>query len=338
MRPAVASHQSAITSLGVLGLNFDSASHTVTFTSMPSDRFKRRRRCSSDTSSICETMSDPSRRSIQQVATSPVQVTSSSARQTCADPRTGSSGVDCNVFPTIRHGGIASSGLNFPSSSFLRPSPLPSWSKSLGNPPSWMAMFNVPGASFAGQSSGASTKLFRPGITICWENAPWLLRTAPLNSSFRIGWSSDGLAMCCSVDAFAITPAVLLPNPLSSGSSSGMTLSAHFVNRVPFSLSFVLSHRLLASLLTVLPNSLDFLVSPQCRLPVRPRERRRHVSGVSHREAGPGNLLLISPRKVRDVAVLDANFVEGLRRWPGERRGRGLVEEDVQESILFRGE
>ena len=117
-----------------------------------------------------------------------------------------------------------------------------------------------------------------------------------------------------------------------------MTLSAHFVNRVPFSLSFVLSHRLLASLLTVLPNSLDFLVPPQCRLSVRPRERRHHVSGVPHREAGPGDLLLISPREVRDVAILDASFVEGLRRRPGERRGGGLVEEDVQESILFRGE
>src|SRR5271165_4378068 len=94
---------------------------------------------------------------------------------------------------------------------------------------------------------------------------------------------------------------------ISSGFSSGMTLSAHFVNRVPFSLSFVLSHRLLASLLTVLPNSLDFLVSPQCRLPVRPRERRHHVSGVPHLEAGAGDLLLISPRDVRDIAILDAN-------------------------------
>lgn len=117
-----------------------------------------------------------------------------------------------------------------------------------------------------------------------------------------------------------------------------MTLSAHFVYEVPVSLPFILSHRLLASLLSLLPNSLDFLVSPQCRLSVRPRERRHHVSGVPHREAGPGDLLLISPRNVRDVAVLDANFVEGPRRRPGERRGRGLVEEDVQESILFRGE
>ncbi len=85
-----------------------------------------------------------------------------------------------------------------------------------------------------------------------------------------------------------------------------MILSAHFVNRVPFSLSFVLSHRLLASLLTVLPNSLDFLISPQCRLSVWPRERRHHVSGVPHLEAGAGDLLLISPRDVRDVAILDA--------------------------------
>ena len=55
-----------------------------------------------------------------------------------------------------------------------------------------------------------------------------------------------------------------------------------------------------------LPDSLDFLVSSQCRLSVRPGERRHHVSGVPDREAGPGDLLLISPRHVRDVAVLDA--------------------------------
>jgi hypothetical protein len=117
-----------------------------------------------------------------------------------------------------------------------------------------------------------------------------------------------------------------------------MTLSADFVYQVPVSLLFTLSHRLLAFLLSLLlPNSLDFLVSPQCRLSVRPRERRHHFSGVPHRVAGPGDLLLISPRKLRDVAVLDASFVKGLRRWPGEQRGRGLVEEDVQESILFRG-
>src|SRR5271157_2889008 len=117
-----------------------------------------------------------------------------------------------------------------------------------------------------------------------------------------------------------------------------MTLSAHFVYQVPVSLPFIPFHRLLASLLSLLPNSLDFLVSPQCRLSVRPRERRHHVSGVPHREAGPGDLLLISPRDVRYVAVLDANFVEDLRRRPGEGRGRGLVEEDVQESILCRCE
>ena len=46
--------------------------------------------------------------------------------------------------------------------------------------------------------------------------------------------------------------------------------------------------------------------------------------------------LLISPRNLGDVAVLEAAFVEGLRRRPSERRVRGLVEEDIQESILFR--
>src|SRR5271157_828084 len=132
--------------------------------------------------------------------------------------------------------------------------------------------------------------------------------------------------------------AKLLPDPLPRAPSSWTTVSAHFVYQVPVSLPFIRSHRLLASLLSLLPNLLDFLVSPQCRLSVRPRERRRHVSRVPHREAGPGDLLLISPRNVRDVAVLEAIFMEGPRRWPGERRGRGLVEEDVQESIFFGGE
>ncbi len=56
---------------------------------------------------------------------------------------------------------------------------------------------------------------------------------------------------------------------------------------------------------------------------------------MPHREAGPVDFLFISPRNVRDVAVLDANCVESLRRRPRERRGRGLVEEDVQEPIFF---
>jgi hypothetical protein len=88
----------------------------------------------------------------------------------------------------------------------------------------------------------------------------------------------------------------------------------------------------------LLPNAADFLVSPQCRLSVRPGERRRHVSGVAHREAGPGDLLLISPGNGRDVAVLDADLVEGLCGWSRERRGRSFVQEDVQEWLLFRGE
>jgi YhcG PDDEXK nuclease domain/DUF1016 N-terminal domain len=46
--------------------------------------------------------------------------------------------------------------------------------------------------------------------------------------------------------------------------------------------------------------------------------------------------MLISPRNVRDVTVLEATFVEGLRRGPSKRRGRGLVEKDIQEAILFR--
>jgi hypothetical protein len=88
----------------------------------------------------------------------------------------------------------------------------------------------------------------------------------------------------------------------------------------------------------MLPNSLDLLVSPQCRLSIGPGERRRHVSGVPHREAGAGDILLISPRNVRDVAVFEAILVKDFGRWPSERRGRGLVEEDVQKSILFRGQ
>ena len=117
-----------------------------------------------------------------------------------------------------------------------------------------------------------------------------------------------------------------------------MTSSAQFVCQVPVSLTFILSHQLFAFVLSLLPDSLQFLVSSLCRLSVRPRERRRHVRGMADREAGPGDLVLISPSQVRDVAVLDANGVEGLRRRPGERRGRGLVEEDIQEPILFRGE
>src|SRR5947208_3650464 len=39
--PRAASHQSAMTSLGVLGFQFDSCSHTVTFTAIPLERFKR---------------------------------------------------------------------------------------------------------------------------------------------------------------------------------------------------------------------------------------------------------------------------------------------------------
>jgi tetratricopeptide (TPR) repeat protein len=48
-----------------------------------------------------------------------------------------------------------------------------------------------------------------------------------------------------------------------------------------------------ACLSPLLPNSLDLLVPPQCRLPVRPRERRHHGCGVAHGEAGPGDILLI---------------------------------------------
>ena len=89
---------------------------------------------------------------------------------------------------------------------------------------------------------------------------------------------------------------------------------------------------------SLLPYSLDLLVPPQCRLPVRPRERRHHVGGVPHGEAGPGDILLISPRQVRVVAVLEAMTVKDYRRWPGERRGGGLMEKDIQESLLFRCE
>jgi len=108
-----------------------------------------------------------------------------------------------------------------------------------------------------------------------------------------------------------------------------MTVGAHFVYQVAILLTFIWSYRLLASVLSPLPSPLDFLVSQNCRLSVRPGDRGCHVSGVSDGEAGPGDRLLISPRNVRDVAVLEATFVEGLRRWPSERRGRGLVEEDI---------
>ena len=39
-----------------------------------------------------------------------------------------------------------------------------------------------------------------------------------------------------------------------------------------------------------------------------------------------------TPTNVRNIAVLDADVVKGIRCWPGERRGCGLVEEDVQKS------
>src|SRR5262245_3936238 len=94
---------------------------------------------------------------------------------------------------------------------------------------------------------------------------------------------------------------------------------------VPFSLPCILPEGLPASLLAPLPNAPDFLVSPQCRRSVRPRERRRNVRGVPHREARAGDLLLISPRQVRDVAVLDANGVERFRGGAGGRRGRRLA-------------
>ena len=89
---------------------------------------------------------------------------------------------------------------------------------------------------------------------------------------------------------------------------------------------------------SLLPNPLDLLVPPQCRLPVRPRERRHYVGGVPHGEVGPWDILLISPRHVRDVAVLEAMTVKDDRRWSGERRGGGLVEKDIQEALLFRCE
>ena len=66
---------------------------------------------------------------------------------------------------------------------------------------------------------------------------------------------------------------------------------------------------------------------------VRPRERGRDVSGVPHRESGAWNFLLVSPRDIQNVAVLDATFVTGACRWPAERRGRCLVE--VEKAIAY---
>jgi hypothetical protein len=91
----------------------------------------------------------------------------------------------------------------------------------------------------------------------------------------------------------------LLPNPLLPGPCSWTTLGARFVWEFAVSPTFIRSHGLLASMSSLLTNPLDLLVSPQCRLPVRPRERRRHVGGAPQREAGSGEILLVSPRNPR---------------------------------------
>jgi hypothetical protein len=51
---------------------------------------------------------------------------------------------------------------------------------------------------------------------------------------------------------------------------------------------------------------------------------------MPHGKADTRNLLLVSPGKVQEVAVLDTNFVEGFGSWSDEWRGCGLVEEYIQ--------
>ena len=84
--------------------------------------------------------------------------------------------------------------------------------------------------------------------------------------------------------------------------------------------------------------ALDFLVAPQDGLSLCPRQRRGHCRRMLPLEAGSGNLLLVSPRKVREVRVFDPDFVERLGSWSGEGRCCRLMEEYIQERLLLGSE
>src|SRR6184192_3005007 len=51
-------------------------------------------------------------------------------------------------------------------------------------------------------------------------------------------------------------------------------------------------------------------------------------------EAGPGNLLFVGPRDIREVAILDADTVERPRGRPRKGRCGGLMEEDIEKRFL----
>jgi hypothetical protein len=52
-------------------------------------------------------------------------------------------------------------------------------------------------------------------------------------------------------------------------------------------------------------------------------------------EAGPGNVLLVGPGEIRDIAIFDAQAVQRLGGGALKRRRCGLVQEDIEEGLFF---